>query len=131
MKVSDAFPSKWLSAADLGGRNLRVSIDRIEMETVAPGEPQKMVVYFRGGKKGLVLNKTNAQTIAHEYGDDTDDWTGCEVILFDVMTEYQGKQVQAIRVRRPAAKDNVPARNGPPQRQPEPPTPMDDDAIPF
>lgn len=138
MRVSDAFPSKWLSAADLGGRNVQVVIDRVEMESVAKGEPPKPVLYFKGKNKGLVLNKTNAKTIAHEYGDDTDDWRDCEIVLFEVMTEFQGNPVEAIRVRRPTIKDRPQAGSGvgsPRQavHTPEPPphTDLPDDPIPF
>lgn len=104
MKVSEAFPSKWLSAADLNGGNARVTIQRVEIEKI--GDDTKPVIYFKGKQKGLVANKTNSRTIADAYGDEMDDWTGCELILFPIMTDYQGKQVEAIRVRSPQPKDN-------------------------
>ena len=105
MKVSEAFPSKYLSAADLDGKNLRLSMKNVEIEKV--GDDTKPVLYFRGQIKGLALNKTNSKTIADVYGDEMDDWTGNEIILFPVMTDFQGKQVEAIRVRAPQPKDNL------------------------
>jgi hypothetical protein len=104
MKVSEAFPSKYLSAADLNGQNVRVVMQNVEIEKV--GEDMKPVLYFRGKNKGLALNKTNSKTIADVYGDEMDDWNGSELILFPVMTDFQGKQVEAIRVRAPQPKDN-------------------------
>lgn len=104
MKVSEAFPSKWLAATDLQDRNVRVKISRVEIEKV--GDDTKPVVYFEGKSKALVCNKTNAKAIAIAYGDEMNDWIGAEVILFPVMTDYQGESKPAIRVRSPQPKDN-------------------------
>lgn len=104
MKVSEAFPSKFMAAADLDGNNLRLVMKNVEIEKI--GDDTKPVLYFRGQTKGLALNKTNSKTIADAYGDEMDDWTGSEIILFPVMTDYQGKSVEAIRVRAPQPKDN-------------------------
>ena len=104
MKVSEAFPSKWLAAADLNNQNARVTIARVELEKI--GDDSKPVLYFKGKTKGLVCNKTNAKNIAAVYGDEMEDWVGSELILFPVMTDYQGKSVEAIRVRSPQPKDN-------------------------
>ena len=114
MKVSDAFPSKWLAAADLDNQNLRVTITRVGIEEI--GDDTKPVVYFKGLKKGLACNKTNAKAIAAVYGDEMDEWAGSELILFPVLTDYQGKQVDAIRVRAPQPKDN-PRPAAQPKRQ--------------
>lgn len=108
MKVSDAFPSKFLSAADLNGNNARVVMQNVEIEKI--GDDTKPVLYFRGKSKGLALNKTNSKAIAEVYGDEMDEWNGHEIILFPVMTDFQGKQVEAIRVRAPLPKDNKPAQ---------------------
>lgn len=104
MKVSDAFPSRWLSASDLNGGNARVTISRVEIEKI--GDDTKPVIYFKGKTKGLVANKTNSKAIADVYGDEMDDWPGNEIILFPITTDFQGKMVEAIRVRAPTAKDN-------------------------
>lgn len=125
MKVSEAFPSKYIAAADLNNQNVRVTIARVEMEKI--GDDTKPVIYFRGGKKGLVCNKTNSKTIALIYGDEMDDWDGCELILFPIMTDFQGKPVEAVRVRAPQPKDN----QRPPVKQPETASADMDDEIPF
>lgn len=115
MNINDVYPSKYIAASDLNNQNVRVTIARVEVEKI--GEDTKPVVYFKGKQKGLVCNKTNSKTIAQIYGDETDDWTGGELILFPIMTDYQGKPVEAVRVRAPQPKDN--------QRQSAPP-PRDD-----
>lgn len=101
--VNEAFPSSYLKAADLQGRNALVTMSHAVFETI--GTDKKLVLFFQGKEKGLVLNKTNANNIAIAYGDNTEDWQGQQVVLFEAMVDYQGKTVPAIRVRMPQAKD--------------------------
>lgn len=108
--INEAFPSNYLKAADLKGRNALVKMDRADFEMI--GDDKKLILYFEGKEKGMVLNKTNAGNIAAAYGDDTDDWQGQEIVLFEAMVDFQGKTVPAIRVRAPQAKDR-PARQSP------------------
>ena len=86
MKVGAMFPSNYIRAADLQDRQITVTIDRVMMEDI--GSDHKPVVYFQGKEKGLVLNKTNTTAIAHGYGDDTDDWTGAEIIIYPSTTDF-------------------------------------------
>jgi hypothetical protein len=122
MKMSEEFPSKYLKAADLQGREVRVTMQNVEREKI--GDDTKPVLYFKGKDKGVVLNKTNAGTISDAYGDDSEDWFDQPLILFSVMVDFQGKVGPAIRCRVPTAKDNKaqpkadPISSGPaPQRQ--------------
>ena len=108
MKISEEFPSKYLKATDLQGRDVKVTMANVEREKL--GDDMKPVLYFKGKEKGVVLNKTNANTIGDAYGDDTDNWFGQEIILFSVMTDFQGKVGPAIRVRVPTARDRAPVR---------------------
>jgi hypothetical protein len=102
MKISAAFPSTYLKAADLQDKQPRVAISRVEFDKV--GDDTKPIVYFQGKDRGLVLNKTNATTISMAYGDDTDDWEGCEVILYAAMVQFQNQMVEAIRIKIPPRK---------------------------
>ena len=104
MKISDEFPSQYLKASDLGGREVRVTMANVEREKI--GSDIKMILYFKGKDKGLVLNKTNAFAISDGYGEETDDWYDQPLILFSIKTEYQGKIVDGLRCRVPTAKDN-------------------------
>ena len=112
MNIDSAFPSTYVKASDLGGKPARVVIRSVAMETV--GSEQKPIMYFEKREKGMVLNRTNANTISMVYGTNTDDWVGGEVELFTAMVDFQGRSVEAIRVRipprkpaaRPAAYDN-------------------------
>jgi hypothetical protein len=103
MRISDAFPSNYLKAANLNGGNARVTISHVAIEEI--GDERKPVLYFQGKEKGMVLNKTNANNISSLYGDDTEDWQGKEIVLFPAMVDFQGKTVEAIRVRAPQKKD--------------------------
>jgi hypothetical protein len=111
MKMSEEFPSKFLKAADLQGREVRVTMQNVEREKI--GDDFKPVLYFKGKDKGVVLNKTNAGTISDSYGDDTEDWFDQPLILFSVMVDFQGKVGPAIRCRVPTARDNKPPKSDP------------------
>ena len=92
-KLSDIFPSRFLSAADLQGREAIATIDRVEIEKF-DDDAQKPVVYFEGKTKGLVCNKTNAKSIELIAGDDTDNWPGAAIILFPMMVDFKGQVVE-------------------------------------
>lgn len=132
MRISGAFPSEFLRAADLQDRTVAVTMEKIEMRDI--GGDHKPVLFFQGKERGLVLNKTNANTISAVYGDESDNWSGQPLMLFPCMVDFQGRQVQAIRVRVPPRQVNQPlAQETPPPASPPPPahrgTP--DEEIPF
>lgn len=118
MKISTAFPSTYLKAADLDGRNIGVTMDYVRMEDI--GGDHKPVLYFEGKEKGMVLNKTNANNIMAVYGDDTDDWHGGELTLFSAIVDFQGRSVEAIRVK---------AKPRSTRKQQEPPPPRADENL--
>ena len=99
MKVSDAFPSEFLKAADIGSHQVKVLISHVELREV--GDDTKPVIFFQNKKKGLVCNVTNANAIAQYYGDDMDHWAGHPIELFTMMVTFQGRTQPAIRVRVP------------------------------
>ena len=101
MKQADVFPSRFVAAADLKGKEVSVTVDRVELETFE--DRQKPIVYFKDAEKGLVVNKTNFASIAAICGDDTDDWPGKDITLFGMMVSFKGSTTEAIRVKRPPA----------------------------
>ncbi len=105
MRINDAFPSRFLKAADLNGRKVLLRMSHVEMEDVAGTGPDstKPVLYFKGKKKGLVLNVTNANTIEEAYGRDTDKWEDRQIELYPTETEFQGKVVPCLRIRIPSS----------------------------
>ena len=110
MKISEFYPSNYLTAGDLNGQPRRFIMERLEEVKMRDGT-NKPGLYFRGEPKALLLNKTNASNIAAVYGDETAGWWGRELVLFPAIVDFQGRSVDAIRVRAPAVKD----RPQPPQ----------------
>lgn len=100
MKASEAFPSKYLKAGDLKDKNVQLIIDEVLMEQMPDGK-RKPALTFRKTGKIMILNKVNAKTIATAYGDEMDNWSGKPVVLFPRMVDFQGEEVEAIRVRVP------------------------------
>ena len=99
MKRNDIFPSRFLKAADLGGKVVVVTVERVVQEEL--DEQLKAVVYFHGSTKPLVLNATNYDSIAEHYGEDTDGWPDAEIEVYPTKVQFKGKLVPCIRVRMP------------------------------
>ena len=97
INVNNVFPSNYVKASDLQGREHTLTIASAAMERM--GDDNRLVIYFTGGKKGLMLNKTNASNIDHMYGPDTDAWIGKTITLFPAWVDFQGKTVEAVRVK--------------------------------
>ena len=124
MKLSTAFPSKYLKAVDLQGRRLKVTIDAADIEDIGGDGGDKLVLRFVGKDKGLVCNVTNANMIAEILGtEETDDWIGQSIALYEAKVDFQGKRVPAIRVA------EVPGARPPPKQAAD--QDAEDDDIPF
>ena len=109
MDINQAFPSKYLKASDLEGQRATVTISSATQEEL--GGDLKVILYFQGKEKGMVLNKTNAYTISAMYGPITDNWIGRQIELFATMVTFQGQPVPALRV--------APSMQQPPQQAPQ------------
>jgi hypothetical protein len=109
----DKFPSKYIKVEDLDGHPLVVTVARVTEELVGPEKDDKNVVYFREITKGLVLNRTNGESISElANSEDVDDWPGTRLQLYPAKTKYGGKTMPCIRVE--------PAKGAPPRPQLEP-----------
>jgi hypothetical protein len=104
LNIDDYYPSKFLRASDLKGKEITVTIDRVEPEEFEQDgvKRPKPVVHFRNsGIKPLVCNKTNSSRLATALGDkDTDAWAGKQVRLYPDMEEFRGQVHEVVRVRR-------------------------------
>jgi hypothetical protein len=103
MKISETFRSKFLKASDLQGRTVEAEIDLVTEEEVGEAREKKLIVYFRGKHRGIVLNQTNAVALQSSFGDETDSWAGKSVQIFVEPVMFQGKRVDGLRLRAPAA----------------------------
>ena len=128
MDINVAFPSSWLKAADLGGREVTVKMAAVEMETIGQGSDadELPVLSFVGQQKGLILNKTNARSITQLYGSETTGWSGRRITLYPTTTTYGAETRDCIRIKPPVdtpppAPEPPPAPDPPPAPEPTPP----------
>ncbi len=104
MQFKKLFPGKYLRADDLEG-DTPVTMKSLGLEEI--NDEKKPVLYFGEQAKGLVLNKTNGNSIASLHGNETDDWPGKKIILYATEVDFRGEIVDAIRVRK-----RIPAQQG-------------------
>jgi hypothetical protein len=120
--IEQFFPSKYIRVKDLQGKRVAAIIVDASPEIV--GEDERLALTFRGKVKKLILNKTNASTIANAFGPETESWTGRTIELFEASVEFRGKRTPAIRVEaRGSAPTKTKSRAAP---EPEEPPPIND-----
>jgi len=99
------------NATYLKKEDLSESVDTVllwirEEKVTAPGKDTqtRLVAYFEGLSKGLVLNTANCETLAEITGtDDYEKWADTPVQLYlDPDVKYGGKKTGGIRIRIPA-----------------------------
>lgn len=80
-----------------------VKIESVKVENVKNGEGKfedMRICRFIGGKKPLILNKTNAKAIAKSLGSPyVEDWVGKAITLHVVPVMAFGEKVDAVRVK--------------------------------
>ncbi len=107
MRVTQLVPGRYLEALDCGdtlGDAIAVTIDRVAVEHVGAEQQLKGTIYFAGLDRPLILNRTNARTLASMFGGETDNWPGKTIRLVRSETSYAGRPCACIRV------GEVPAR---------------------
>jgi len=133
LRIDDAFPSKYIRAADLENRTHRLTIENITIETLTSNgkDEEKPAVWFKGRKKGWVLNKTNALELAGRYGNDMEKWFGLDVELFAMKVQGPQGLTDGIRCRVPATATADHERDAPAATESTGPGHDFDDDIPF
>jgi hypothetical protein len=102
----DMYGSKYMAATDLK-KPVIATIEQIDRDSfIKPGEKPKtkLVISVKGGKKGIVVNKTNALTLATAFGKDPDEWVGQRIVNKAERTTFGGKPVMGLRLY-PAEED--------------------------
>ena len=99
MNINDAYPSKYLKAADLPDEgSMAVTIEKIALEEIGKDKQTKPVLYFTEAGAGFICNKTNARSIARLLGsEELDDWVGRVILIYRTEVNFQGKIVKTIR----------------------------------
>jgi hypothetical protein len=104
---SDCYPSKYFKAADVpAGWSLVAEVETARTEKFQGDrggrEAEKLVVYFKRQRSGLVVGPTVWNQFIEVTGEEnSDDWTGHRVELFRDITAFGGKMVPCIRIRKP------------------------------
>jgi hypothetical protein len=94
-----------LHAADLQGRDHVVVIESVKQGEYPDHEDARKKIlrpdlYFRGKKKPLGLNSTNARAIARLIGSNkTEEWIGKAITIYPTTTIAFGEEHECIRVR--------------------------------
>jgi len=127
VNVNNVFPTKYVKAQDVNGQ-IQVVIAKAVMEQL--GDEHKLVVYFEGHTKGMVLNKTNANNLSNLYGPESDGWIGKPMMLVSTFVDFQGQSTPALRLHPPQQQQQgfatgLPAQQpqGQPGNQPVQPQP--------
>ena len=88
--VREHLESKWLNAIDLKGKEPKVTIGEVTMETVQKRDSDenvdKLCVWFKGKDKGWLLGKQASESIAAILGFDSSKWIGGEIRLCTITT---------------------------------------------
>lgn len=96
------FPTDYLAAVEFKGKDVTLTIARVEIEELKMKggvKERKPVVSFEETKKKLVLNKTNADSVAEMYGAEATAWLGKRITLYPTKTQCGRETVDCIRVR--------------------------------
>lgn len=105
--MSDAFPSKYLTAIDIEGKDIEATIESVDYEKMRDGA-EKPVAAFEGLSKPIVLNKTKAKVLFDITGSmDFDDWIGTKVRLSAGTVSFNGETVGTINFSRTKAAKKV------------------------
>jgi len=114
VNVNNVFPTKYVKAQDVNGQ-VQVIIRSAVMEQL--GDEHKLVVYFEGHEKGMVLNKTNANNLSNLYGPESDGWIGKAMMLVSTFVDFQGQSTPALRLHPPQQQQGF--TSGLPAQQPQ------------
>lgn len=127
------YVGSFLKADDIPAPQL-VTVERFE-ETEMGGE-KKLVMFFQGVPKGLVMNATNINLCRSIFGSgETDHWAGRQIVLYvDPHIPFQGRMVAGLRLKMPEV-NNVanpapaaqPVQQAPPAAAPQ----VREEEIPF
>lgn len=83
-------------------QELKLTIEKIIKENVktAEGTQECIVAYFKGGTKGMILNKTNMKIITKVLESPyIEQWTGKSIIIYSAKVKAFGDLIDALRVK--------------------------------
>lgn len=96
------YPSRYVKAADLMGKEITKTIKAVkleELEGVDGTKKAKVIVYFADSQKMWVVPRTCGEALRLMFGRETDKWAGKRVTLFSKKVDSFGEEVDAVRVK--------------------------------
>jgi hypothetical protein len=103
-------PPKYVKAFLLRGKDVTVTIERVERGVVEMGtkKSRKPMIYFRGkDTQPLVAGVRICDSIAGMYGKNPKDWIGKRITLYGTTTASSDGTVECVRVRPVPPADTV------------------------
>ncbi len=101
MNILAQFKGEYIAAVEFDGRTPTMTIDHVQVVDLEDDKgttKPKPVVFFRETKRGWVLCKTSALSLAAMWGNETDKWTGRRVTLHAVEVQVGPETKPGIRV---------------------------------
>lgn len=95
MNQLDFDTSKYLNSDSAKQFNHQV-LTIYEVKSDLIREIKKLVIGFENVEKLLIANKTNRTALANAFGDETNDWLGCKVILHLTRVMYDGNLTPSV-----------------------------------
>jgi hypothetical protein len=102
--VDEAYGSRFLGVVDIGDRKIRTKILKARKEEVKDRDSgrmkKKILVFFEGIDKALVLNTTNKNILVDALGKAPTGWLNASVgILVDPNVGFGGKKTGGVRLK--------------------------------
>ena len=98
MKASQMFPKLYIAAEDLGDKAYNATIAGFGPVAIFD-DGERPVLMFKEFKKGLVLKPSIVSVLIWLHGDETDDWVGKQIQLYNELVTFKGKTAPAVRLR--------------------------------
>jgi len=97
---STLFPGKYLSAPDLDGKHVTLTIATVQRETIEgeKGPEDKATISFRETPRQLVLARTNGEYLVGMFGRSVQTWVGKRIHLWPTETKLGPQTVPCVRV---------------------------------
>lgn len=107
MNANKLMPKEYITGADVHDADgepttMNVTIASLTQVEVGQDKEMRWALTFTGTERKLTLNKTNIDRLIKQFGAETDGWAGQAIGLTGATTTFGGKEVQAVRITRPA-----------------------------
>jgi len=102
--------SKYLKAADLQGKAIKVvitGVELVEFEDDQGTKTQKPAISLRNKEKKVVCNPTTVQELGMSYGFDSDNWIGKEIGLSTKHYQSLGKDGLVVTAMKTFVDDDI------------------------